>query len=112
MCWNVVRIARYLWCNPWFSLCSKLCANFFQYKELPFAPIFIQPELRDQETQSNTLPAPLPVQQLPQQPVIEERAFKQTITKRSADNYFSSKDNNIVGKVGSFTKCFCKWIIY
>ncbi|MCP9257180.1 Amyloid beta A4 protein-binding family B member 2 [Dirofilaria immitis] len=65
-------------------------------------PISIQPEFRDQEIQADTLPASSPVQQImqlaPQQPIIQEHAYKQTTTKRSVDNDFTDNDDDIVGK--------------
>lgn len=76
----------------------------------------MQPELRDQETQADALLAPPSVQQIvqlpSQQPIIEEHAFKQTTTKRSVDNDFSDKDDDLVGKVGPFARCFWKRIKY
>lgn len=77
----------------------------------------MQTELRDQETQADALPVqpPQPVQQIvqlpPQQPFIEEHAFKQTTTKRSVDNEFSERDD-VAGKVSSLLNIFGKAIIF
>ncbi|VBB27992.1 unnamed protein product [Acanthocheilonema viteae] len=83
------------------------------HKELPFVPVSIQPQLRDQETQADALPAPPALQQIvqlpPQQPIIEEHAFKQTTTKRSVGNDFSDKDDDIVGKPVRFAVRSLGW---
>uniref|UniRef100_A0AAF5Q3C5 Uncharacterized protein n=1 Tax=Wuchereria bancrofti TaxID=6293 RepID=A0AAF5Q3C5_WUCBA len=83
------------------------------YKELPTVTTPMQPELRDQETQADALPVPPQVQQIvqitPQQPIIEERAFKQTTTKRSVDNDFSDNDDDIAGKPVRFAVRCLGW---
>uniref|UniRef100_A0A915Q762 PID domain-containing protein n=1 Tax=Setaria digitata TaxID=48799 RepID=A0A915Q762_9BILA len=82
-------------------------------EELPIVPIPVQPELRDQETQADVFPSTLPIQQVlqlpPQQPIIEEHAFKQTTTKRSIDNDFSDNDDDITGRPVRFAVRSLGW---
>lgn len=75
----------------------------FQRDEPPAELVPVQPELHDQETQASETTQMPPIQQIvqlpPQQPVIEEHAFKQVITKRRVDSDADDIDDDVIGRV-------------